>query len=234
MEKKYSRQEVEEILRRALTEREDDSIAHDDLLTAAAEVGIDSRTLEKAAGELRQGRAELTLRDGVLQQSKSSFFRHLRTYLVINAGLLAIDIATGPGFWFQFGAIAWGVPLVLQGLRSYFPNEAAVKQAMLKTQRKADKEARKTARAKRPPLTDSQREQRSRNREATFERLIDNGIDALLDKASEQLDKHLGQAKPTGQPPGVGQPPQPKIRVADPDAYDEAPPRPARRGRRKP
>ena len=48
------------------------------------------------------------------------FQRHLVIYLLVNSGLFLIDFTTSRDhFWFYYPLIFWGIPLLLQGLRSH-------------------------------------------------------------------------------------------------------------------
>jgi hypothetical protein len=44
------------------------------------------------------------------------FFTHLGVYLIIITGLFCIDLVSGPGWWFFYPGIAWGVGLAIHGL----------------------------------------------------------------------------------------------------------------------
>lgn len=44
-----------------------------------------------------------------------AFAIHLGVYLIVITGLFFIDVATGPGWWFFFPAIAWGIGLAIHG-----------------------------------------------------------------------------------------------------------------------
>jgi hypothetical protein len=45
-----------------------------------------------------------------------AFFTHLGVYLIVILGLFLIDVATGPGWFFFFPAIAWGIAIAIHGL----------------------------------------------------------------------------------------------------------------------
>jgi len=44
---------------------------------------------------------------------KKSFFMHVMIYLLVNAGLFALDVAQGGDWWFYWAAIGWGIGLVI-------------------------------------------------------------------------------------------------------------------------
>ena len=48
---RYSRDEVDRIIRQALRLKRDEMVSHDDLLDTAKELGLDSRTIETAIEE---------------------------------------------------------------------------------------------------------------------------------------------------------------------------------------
>ncbi len=45
------------------------------------------------------------------------FYSHLAVYLLVNAGLLIINLVTSPGdYWFGFPLAAWGIGVVVHGI----------------------------------------------------------------------------------------------------------------------
>jgi hypothetical protein len=45
------------------------------------------------------------------------FYVHLMVYVVVNAGLVAINLLTTPGsYWFYWPLIGWGIGLIIHGL----------------------------------------------------------------------------------------------------------------------
>lgn len=52
--------------------------------------------------------------------AKLAFRRHLIAYLVINAGLLTLNLITSPGhLWFYWPMFGWGVGLLAHGVSTY-------------------------------------------------------------------------------------------------------------------
>lgn len=52
--------------------------------------------------------------------AKLAFRAHLIAYVVINAGLAAINLATSPGtLWFVWPMFGWGIGLVAHGVTTY-------------------------------------------------------------------------------------------------------------------
>ena len=55
---------------------------------------------------------------------KLAFRAHLMTYVVVNAGLIAINLVTSPGyFWAIWPMIGWGIGIVAHGLNVYMDGE---------------------------------------------------------------------------------------------------------------
>jgi hypothetical protein len=45
------------------------------------------------------------------------FYVHLTVYLLVNAGLLILNLLTSPGeYWFRWPLFGWGIGLVVHGL----------------------------------------------------------------------------------------------------------------------
>lgn len=52
--------------------------------------------------------------------AKLAFRSHLTIYLVVNAGLAAINLLSSPGnLWFLWPMIGWGIGLVAHGMATY-------------------------------------------------------------------------------------------------------------------
>lgn len=52
--------------------------------------------------------------------AKLGFRSHLITYLLVNSGLAALNVATSPEYlWFLWAAAGWGIGLVSHGLGVY-------------------------------------------------------------------------------------------------------------------
>lgn len=47
------------------------------------------------------------------------FYLHLIVYMIINAMLLMLDLVTGPGFWFFWPLMGWGIGLAMHALNTF-------------------------------------------------------------------------------------------------------------------
>lgn len=146
--RKYSQEEVNAILRRAL-ERDGGggSITHDELVSTANELGIDVEQLEAAIveqeemGEWDDARAEW------LSKRKQSFFDHLRSYLIVNLVLFLIDMFTGGGLWFYWPLFGWGIGLMFDAAGTFFPKEREVERGARRILERRARKAKKTTRS---------------------------------------------------------------------------------------
>ena len=84
-------------------------------MTIQDDEGFEGVEFDAPAGSVRSGRSHTDneyreVRRGV--HKRMGFFRHLSTFVTVIAGLLVVDIVTGPDeFWVQWVALAWGVVL---------------------------------------------------------------------------------------------------------------------------
>ena len=56
---------------------------------------------------------------------KLAFRSHLFAYVLVNAGLVAINLITSPGyFWAIWAMLGWGLGLLAQGITVYMDGES--------------------------------------------------------------------------------------------------------------
>ncbi|MDD9934988.1 MAG: 2TM domain-containing protein [Myxococcales bacterium] len=200
----YSREQAEEILRRALEREQTDGVSHEDLVAAAAEVGIDTAQLERAASELADERQQAEREVQVRAELKRGFFQDLGNTLGFNALMLGIDLLTGPGWWVQWVALFSVLHLGGRAARAFAPNEETLR----RTERRLEKREHK--RRKRERKREWARDERKRrsNAEAQFERVVEEGVEALLRSAGDRLERYNRDQD------------GPHVRVEDPDAEE--------------
>ena len=107
--KTYSREEADEILRRALAQQAADGISHDDLVAAAREVGIPESAIEAAAGQLGEHRSIKERVELMRSQKRRAFARHLASYTIANGGLFLFDWFDGGPWFVQYVLVVWGI-----------------------------------------------------------------------------------------------------------------------------
>jgi len=119
--KQYSKDEVDRIIRRALKQKTEDSISHQELMDTAREFGIDPQTLEAAIEEDKEVFEKERARKSRLLRRKARFHRHLWSYIIVIGALLLINIVTPGPWWFQWPALGWGIGLAFNFKAAYFP-----------------------------------------------------------------------------------------------------------------
>ena len=186
MTDRYSDDEVEEILRRALARR-DEGLEHADLVAAAGEAGIDREAVERAAAAVRAERGVLAARASKKARQKRKFQRQLGTFVVVNAFLATLDYVTPGGPWFYWPLLGWGLALTLKGLGVWFADDD-----------EEPEEVKKVRVDVTPPAASQPREQpRKKGRaEEAFEEAVERGVAALLGAATERLEHALSTRRP--------------------------------------
>lgn len=165
----YTREEVEEILRRALETQPLETLSHEDLVASAVEAGIDADDVEAAARQLEEEREIRAEEERIVTYRKKRFLQSIYTYVVVNSGLFLIDIMSGPGWWVQWVLAAWGIALALGARRALMPDRARLR----------ERAKRKIAKRRRGRWEKTVRKE--------VDRAIQVGVDALIEAASRKL-----------------------------------------------
>ncbi len=120
--------EVEAILRRALHRKRDSGeITREELVDTARELGLDPREVERAIREQRVVGEIESAGEEYKAFKKRKFYNHLRTYLIINGGLMLINIMTGfDDPWFFYPLILWGIGVAFHASSTFNPSRREV------------------------------------------------------------------------------------------------------------
>lgn len=120
-ERRFSDEEVEVILRRALErQRGGSGLSRAELLEAARGVGLAEADIDAAIRDTDRGDDVETLTLRWRAHRRRALTNHAIAFVVVNALLFVIDRATPPDDpWFHFPLIAWGVGLALDALSAY-------------------------------------------------------------------------------------------------------------------
>lgn len=193
MPQRYSDDEMREILRRAIEAGADSGeFEHDDLVAAAAEVGIDPGAVDRAARELHEEQEAL---EGVLakqRKKRRSFFKSVATMAVINAFLFAVDVMTGGGAtWFYWPLLGTSLMLAMSAIKVLPPMSEDTRRELVATER--GRIARRRAREARRLEKEADRRARKARRgrrssvESAFESAVEEGVTALLGAVANQI-----------------------------------------------
>ena len=120
-QRKYSREEVNSILGRAIQQDANGELSHEDLLATAREIGISEQALETAAVELAAERHERGELAELRRDQWRGFVAHLIPYAMVNALLVTINVMTTHFPWAIFPALGWGIGLVSHLWAVLFP-----------------------------------------------------------------------------------------------------------------
>jgi 2TM domain-containing protein len=180
--KTYSREEADEILRRALSQQSADGIDHDDLVAAAREVGIPEAAVLHAANQLGEFRQVKTRVELIRKQKRRAFARHLLTFIIVNGGIFAFDYMDGGPWFFQYVLILWGIVLLLLGIRQLAPDEARLvrraERELEKDRRRQERQRRRTQPSGRPRVPAAAKE---------FEAAVQDGVSTLMSAAARAI-----------------------------------------------
>lgn len=144
----YSREEMEEILRRAaehstLRSDEASAIRYEDLVAAAGEVGIDAATVERVAKDIESGRAKLVaareedaiVREHMLERRHGARQSAVH-FAVVTTFLLLLDFFTPGGPWAPIVAIVWGLFVALRFARAWMAPSPSQRERILRRERR--------------------------------------------------------------------------------------------------
>ncbi len=126
MQKRYSTEEVREILARAVereANRDDGRFYYQDIVAAAGEVGVDADMVRQVSHELRLVEDEHAAYALWKRKHQRGFLRHFMSYLLVNAFLITIDVITGYHGWWIWPALGWGLGVAFNAMHFFTLNE---------------------------------------------------------------------------------------------------------------
>lgn len=109
----FQEDEAEQILLLAARRSSSGAMSREQLLAAAAEAGIAPEAVHEAETEYRERSAEVKERLEYDKHVKHEFRTHLAMYLLVNGGLLFLDIkGDGNLGWAYWPVIGWGLGMI--------------------------------------------------------------------------------------------------------------------------
>lgn len=174
----YSDEETQAILKLAIEQHQsrDGGLRHDELVAAAAELGVEAAAIDRAIATLDRQQpiqAELVR---IEEKRRRSLVQHVTTYLVVNTFLLGIDLLTGGGLWFYWPLLGWGLAVALQATRAVWPDRERDRERAQKIVGERERKA----------LRESRRAERQRVVE-DFVDTVEQGALAVVDTVSRRL-----------------------------------------------
>lgn len=181
----YSREEVAEILQRAVdrmsTADTDDAVLHEELIQSAREAGLDAAAVEEAAASLATDREnERTIADWKARRWRG-FVSHFVSWLIVSGGL-GILTALFSTQVFLCPIVLWGMAVAFHGYRASRSLTADdVQRVLNRQQRRRERAARKR----------EARQVRERRRKLSkdLEVALEAGVSNLIAIATKKLEE---------------------------------------------
>ncbi|MBD2449805.1 2TM domain-containing protein [Nostoc sp. FACHB-152] len=107
-------EDVQQILQRAMAEKQQENFSEQQLQEMAAELGISFVTLQTAQQEWQREKEIIKRRQASKSYRLEQIKAHLISYLVINVFLIVLNLVTSPNyFWAIYPLLGWGLGLGL-------------------------------------------------------------------------------------------------------------------------
>lgn len=139
---KYTQEEMERILQRALAQRaQSGNVSREHLMEVGKELGLTEQDLLRAIDdELRFGAFEEAKQE-VIKKNRREWRSHLGSYLGVNAVLLTVNAIQMHGrlTWALATLFGWGIGMTIHTVSTFFPKEKELNKAAKKLLRKRDK-----------------------------------------------------------------------------------------------
>jgi hypothetical protein len=218
--RRYTRDEMQEILRRALDRqaRDQREISHDELVDAAREVGIDTNAIEDAARELHTSHAVDDAEAQRTQRRRLGLYRHAAIFFIVNTALAALDLLTTGGKWWFAIAILWGIGVALHALGVFMPRQEAPEERARRLEAEARRAAAKAERDARRARKLARREAKKARADAIqkgaeqFESAVEQGVALLLNGLAKQVQRGVDHVRNETLGPPLRELPRPDAR----------------------
>ena len=169
----YSREEMEAILQRALQKQQtkSDGVSHDELLAAAAEIGIPPEDIEAAAGDLAGDSAKKEAIEAAREQRNRRLRARFFGWAMMSLVAIGICAITGAHWWIWPVGIG-GFILAMRTMRAFaFQNPNELPRV---------RESRRERRLRKQEERIQAEEQRRQLKLREFERKVAIGTDAVV------------------------------------------------------
>ena len=133
--RRFTSDEVDRIIRRALRDQGGDTVSQEELFETAKELGIDPGKLETAIEQERAESQKASVREAWLKRQKAGFNRHLWSYVSVNVLLFLINLFTPGPWWFQWPLLGWGIGLANHHRVAFLPSEERIEEGIREMQK---------------------------------------------------------------------------------------------------
>ncbi|WP_375478931.1 2TM domain-containing protein [uncultured Nostoc sp.] len=108
----YDSEDVQQILQKALTRKQEGEFSREQLLEMASELGISSNILETTEQKWLAQQEEERSRHTFNTFRRTAFWTHFVSFLAVNLFLILLNFITSPSyFWAIFPILGWGLGL---------------------------------------------------------------------------------------------------------------------------
>ncbi|MEH2450351.1 2TM domain-containing protein [Nostoc sp.] len=108
----YDSEDVQQILQRALTRKQEGEFSREQLVEMASELGISSNILETTEQKWSDQQEEEGSRRTFNTFRRRDFWAHFVSFLAVNLFLILLNLITSPSyFWAIFPVLGWGLGL---------------------------------------------------------------------------------------------------------------------------
>jgi hypothetical protein len=194
----YTQEEVNEIIRRALSTQASDerALSHAELVEIAGEAGIEREAVERATAELAQARTQELARQVESRAIAAERTVQLKrfgasavSYSILNGFLYLIASRFTGGTWYVWPLLGSGALLALQVRHVIFPYDRVLRNRRREEKRR-ERERRRAARAAwKHRLFEGGDVVAQGAKE--FETVVQSGVTALLKIAARKLEDHV-------------------------------------------
>ena len=132
----YKNEEVYNIIRRALKNKPNNSISHDELLKTAREFGLSESDIEHAINIEESYHDEENLKSEWMKKEKSDFKGHFGTFVIMIFVMFFINVFSGGAWWFQWALLGWGIGVAFHFKSAYFPTQNEIDKGVAKLKKK--------------------------------------------------------------------------------------------------
>lgn len=139
---KYSNDEMERILQRALSRRsQSGNVSREQLIEVGRELGLSEHELLKAIDDEFRYDAFDEAKEEVIEKERREWREHFLWYLGVNAVLLCLNLVQEDGrlTWALGITFGWGIGVAAHAISTFFPSEKKLNKAARKLLRKREK-----------------------------------------------------------------------------------------------
>jgi hypothetical protein len=194
----YTDEEARAIFDLALATQAESSIGHEELVAAAAEVGVSREAVERAIVEMQVAHVEQEAKRAILRRRRRRLKNHAIPFIAINAFFFLVNWFTTPGaWWFLFPLCAWGLVLFFHAWLALSSETSP--RALRRELKRSDREQRQSL----GRLLEEQGRANGRVRRESVQKnakllgaAVEEGVSGLLAQLADRLRR--GQTAATG------------------------------------